>query len=762
MNSPSNPSQPDEITPGDLLPLPKASIAMGVAPRPDLSLANQALSRGMSGSGDLPEMDATSLAEWLSIIWAGRYLILGILAVVMAASAFRLWRTTPIYQVKAMLQIEEKRRSISDKGLSEFDGIISGGSEAATEMEIIRSNLVLGRAVESLGLDIRAYPVLTGLFADTRARGKADAPRLEADSFVLPDALRGRAFTIVTLEGGSFRWEAPDGHPLATGKPGQVLTGILGEDTLRLRVSSLQGKPGQTFTLVRQPLQQAIDGLLGNLVVAEKGKYTGILGLTLTDPNPARAARSLNEILNQYVHQNIERKSEEVSKTLVFLNEQMPSLKAKVDQAEDALNKFRERSGSVDLPQEAQLMLKQSVDLNAQMLLMKQKKDELLRTYKEGSDVVATLNEQYNKLSKEAKQVESKVRTLPRTQQEVVGLQRDVQVNTGLYTALLGNIQQLQVLNAGQVGNARIVDLATPTLYPIKPNKSSVMTISLALGLLAGMGLVMLLTSLRQGVKEPNLIETKLGMPVYVTVPHSLTQEALSRSIRNRLDGTNLLAHTNSDDIAIESLRSLRTTLHFTLADAVNRVIVIAGPAPNIGKSFVSANFAAVLAQGGGRVLLVDGDMRKGNLHHYFGVKSRKNGLSEILAGRVAWEQTIHRTPVSGLDVIFTGIVPPNPSELLMKDRFSTFVSEISEAYNYVIIDAPPMMAVTDSIIIGTKAGTFLLVTKFGEHPLDEIRTCQARCEDIGIHISGCIFNDIPGSKIGNRYYRYGYHYKYK
>ena len=736
---------------------------MTLPPRPESTPFIPTNPRASNAFGEPVEMTAVSLGEWLSILWGGRYFILGIVALAMAASTYYLWTYIPIYQADAMLQIEEKRRSVSDKGLSEFEGFyFPGNSSAQTEMELLRSKLVLGRAIESLGLDIQARPVLTGLFAEPRSRGKANAPRLEVDSLVLPDSLRGQVFPVVALEGGAFRWDAPDGQPLATGKPGQALSAVLGNDTLRLRVLSLQAQPGQKFTLVRQPLQVAIGALRGNLAGAEIGKYTGLLNVSLTHPDPKAAARILNEIVNQYVHQNVERKSEEVSKTLVFLNNQMPGLKAKVDKSEEALNRFRERSGSVDLPQEAQLMLKQSVDLNAQMLVMKQKKDEILRTYKEGSDVVATLNEQYTKLSNEAKQVEAKVRTLPRTQQEVVGLQRDVQVNTGLYTALLGNIQQLQVLNAGQVGNARIVDLATPSLGPIRPNKRGVMTLSLVLGLMAGVGLVMLRMLLHQGVKESQLIESRLGLPVYVTVPHSMAQEALSQAVHSRVEGVHLLAHSQPDDVAIESLRSLRTTLHFTLADAANRVITIAGPAPGIGKSFVSANFAAVLAQGGDRVLLVDGDMRKGNLHHYFGISSRKNGLSEVLAGQVAWEQTVHQSTVPGLDVIFTGRVPPNPSELLLKDRFSDFIAGISKAYTYVIIDAPPMMAVTDSLIIGAKAGTFLLVAKFGEHPLDEIRTCQARCEDIGLHISGCVFNDIPGSKIGNRYYRYGYHYAYK
>lgn len=738
-------------------PLPFDDPGPGEAPK-----AAPAPSRA-PGAENLPESTEMTLNEWLANLWGGRYIILACVALAMLYSAYYLHVYVPIYRVDAMVQIEAYKRSMMDKALADMDSALGGQAEAQTELEIIRSNLVIGRAVESLGLDITASPALPRFTWEAVARRKGTLPQADIESFVVPDELRGKAFRLVVLGPDQFRWEDPAGRPLGTGRVGQSLAAKVGEDTVRLQVRLLKNAAaGQVFTLVRQPLLAAIGAVRGNLVVAERGKYTGILGLSYTSPDPRLGARTLNEILIQYVRQNLERKSEEVSKTLSFLNQQLPTLKARLDESEDSLNRFRQRSGAVDLSAEAQMLLSQSVDLNSKMLQMKQKKDELLRTYREGSDVVVTLNEQYTKLAKEASQVESRVRALPKTQQEVVGLTRDVQLNNTLYTALLSNIQQLQVVSAGQVGNARIVDYAAPALGPVKPNRRAIQTLFLAFGLGAGVGLVMLRMLLHRGVKDPHLIEQKLGLPVYVTIPHSLAQEAQTRSIKHGMQGTHLLAFNSPDDIAIESLRSLRTTLHFSLADAPNKVIVFAGPAPGIGKSFVSANFAAVLAQGGGRVLLVDGDMRKGTLHHHFGVKSRRNGFSEILAGQVGWEQVVHRTAIPGLEVIFSGVVPPNPSELLMKDRYGAFLAEAAGAYNYIIFDAPPMMAVTDALILGAKAGTFLLIAKFGEHPLDEIRTCQSRCEDIGIRISGCVFNDVLVSEFSDRYYRYGYHYTYK
>ncbi len=504
--------------------------------------------------------------------------------------------------------------------------------------------------------------------------------------------------------------------------------------------------------------------LRAGLKIAEKGKQTNILGLSFEHRNPGRGAEILNEIVNQYVRQNIERKAEEASQTLAFLQEQMPQQRAKLDAAEDRLNQFRIRSGSVDLPAEAQLILKQSVDMEGQILLLKQKKEELLRTYKEGADVVATLNQQLAKLQKESGSINGKIKGLPKTQQEVVSLCRDVQVNTELYTAMLNNSQQLQVARAGEIGNARIIDHAVPSLGPIKPQKSTAMGLSVLLGIFAGVGLTLLRRALHQAVEDPRLIESRLGMPVVVTIPHSDLQGEEYRRMKMHGSGAHILSRDHPEDLAVESLRSLRTSLSFTMSDARNRVVMVSGPAPGIGKSFVCSNFSALLAQTGAasRVLVVDGDMRRGNLHQYFGLAHRSGGLSEILSGQTPWLQAVRASGVPGLEIITSGTLPPNPSELLMSSRFADFILEISQAYDIVIIDAPPVLAVTDAVIIGRQAGTTLLIVKAKTHTLDEIHAAIKRFETAGIKPKGCIFNDVQLMNVGYRYYRYAYHYGYK
>ncbi len=738
-------------------------------------------SRPKGGFDELREID---LREWLMGLWSGRYLLLISLLVFTGLGVFYIWWSTPIYQAEALLQIvPPKSTRDSDAAYTRMENLFSAPSDASTEIEILGSNLVLGRTVEALGLDLVAKPVLFPVIGDALERGKADAPRIQVDTFVVPEAMRGLAFQIVALPGGAFAWKSPvavpalDGKPgatfpkdsvLASGRPGELLAATFGGETLKLEVSQLSAKPGQVFKLVRRPLLDAITDVRNDLEAAEKGatqpgKSTNLLALTFRYPNPIVAEQILNDIMNQYIRQNMERKSGEIARTLDLLQKQIPEVHARLALAENQLNRFRAQTGSVDIPREADLALQQSTSLAAQISALRQKKQDLLRIYQENSDVVSTLNAQIAKLESESAGVNQKVRSLPLNQQELVRLSRDVQVNTDLYTALLNNIQQLQITRVAETNNTRVVDAALAGLKPIKPKKEMLLAVFIILGLFVGVGLAMLRRALQQGVEDHRIIETKLGLPVFVTIPHSKAQEEHYRAIRESRSGRHLLALHNPDDLAIESLRSLRTMLNFTMGDTPNRAIMITGPSPKVGKSFLSGNFAVVLAQTGAQVLVVDADMRKGNLHKYFGLGNRLGGLSEVIAGLSTWKSVIHKTEVPGLHMMSTGEIPRNPTELLMSPGFANFVSDVTKEYDFVVIDAPPILPVTDATIIGSKVGTVLLVAKSRKHTLDELRACQSRIQSAGIPLKGCVFNDMLPTGLGyyDRHYLYAYHYKY-
>lgn len=705
--------------------------------------------------------EEVSLGDFIANIWEGRYIIIAATLLAMMIGGFYAWFTTPVFQVDAMLQVEDRKSGKSSKEFDALASLLNQPTVAEAEIEIIKSNLVLGRTVESLGLDIVATPTRRFLSRTPGVAARKFGPSLSVSLFELPATLQGRPFQIILNKDGSFRWQAPDGSPLGMGRPGETLTASWEDEVMTLQVAKIQGNPGQKFIVTRQPYLTAIMNLRNSLLVSEKGRQTNILGLSLITPSPVRGAEILNNVISQYVRQNIERRAEEASKTLAFLHEQLPLLRSRLETAENQLNQYRMQIGSVDLSEEAKLALKQSVDLESQILTLKQKKEELLRIHQEKGDVISTLNQQIEELSAEGKQIDGRVRLLPKTQQEQLRLMREVQVNADMYTSLRNSAQQLQVTKAGEIGNARIVDNAIPSLHPIKPRRMIVMTLSTFLGLFLGVGATLVRRSLRQNIEDPRLIEQHLGLPVIVTIPHSEQQVSLARTLSGRGPDPQILAESQPNDLAVESLRSLRTSLHFTMFDAKNKVILLSGPAPSAGKTFVASNFGAVLGQSGKRVLIIDGDLRKGYIHRPFGLSERGTGLSEILSGQANWKDVVHPKVLPGLDLITTGTLPPNPAELLMSHRLGEFLDDVADSYDLILIDAAPVLAVTDPVILASHVGSVFIISRYQCNTLDEIAATLQRFEAGGIKVKGCIFNDVKAIKVGHRYRRYAYHYDY-
>ena len=217
----------------------------------------------------------------------------------------------------------------------------------------------------------------------------------------------------------------------------------------------------------------------------------------------------------------------------------------------------------------------------------------------------------------------------------------------------------------------------------------------------------------------------------------------------------NLLAIEKPTDIAVESIRSVRTSLHFAMIEAKNNRIMVTGPSPGIGKSFVSVNLAVTLAEAGKKVVVIDADMRRGTVYKYFNLE-KSNGLSDYLVGDVSYEAIQSPSGVENLTVIGSGTFPPNPSELLMSGRFSEFLDKLSDDYDLVLIDSPPVMAVTDAIIIGQLTGTNLMICRFGVNPIKEIEVTATRLDRAGIDINGVVFNAMQQQ---NDSYGYGYGY---
>ena len=328
---------------------------------------------------------------------------------------------------------------------------------------------------------------------------------------------------------------------------------------------------------------------------------------------------------------------------------------------------------------------------------------------------------------------------------------------------LLNRQQELNIAKSSAIGNVRIIDNAVTQPNPVKPKKVIILLVGFILGGMVSIGLVLLRVFLRQGIESPEQLEER-GINVYASIPISeaFTKKAvqtygLRKKQQDEYQG--FLAIENPADLAIEAMRGLRTSLHFAMMEARNNVLMISGASPNSGKTFVSTNLASVIGQTGKRVLLVDTDMRKGYTHKLFNV-SNENGLSDFLSGRTELSKVIKKVPQVGFDFISRGVAPPNPAELLMHRRFGELITWASSNYDIIILDTPPILAVTDAAIIGNYAGTTLLVARFEQNTAKELEVSFKRFEQSGVLVKGCILNGVV--KKASSYYGYGYsHYGY-
>ncbi|MEN5393771.1 polysaccharide biosynthesis tyrosine autokinase [Stenotrophomonas sp. TWI377] len=721
--------------------------------------------------------DEIDLRELLGIVIDRKWWIILSTAVFLALGVAYALLAPPIYQAQAMVQVESKMPSIP--GLADLTSLGgSGSTAAATEVALLTSRSVIGTAVDQLNLEIqvepRRFPILGSFFArrfQAFDDGDVAPPRFGMSTFSwggeellvhrleVPQRMVDVPLTLeVGDSNGDFVLFDEDGGELLRGKVGQPAKGR----GVLLEVESLRANPGARFEVTRLRRLDVLAGLQEDIKATEQGKESGILVLTYEDKEPLRAQALVQRVADAYVRQNVDRSSAEAASQLQFVRDQLPAIRREVEQAQAAMTAYQSRANSVDITMQTKGLLEQEVAVEGSIQQLRLKQAEMDRSFTREHPAYRALLNQIGELESRKAGFKREVGNLPDTQQELLRLTRDLQVSNELYTALLNQAQQLDVARAGAVGNVRIVDSAIVDIAnPIKPRKALIVAIATLLGAFLATSLVFVQRMLNPGIEDPAEIE-ELGLPIYAAIPLSVSSSM--PKLRKGKHGTrviadgrqHLLAVTDPADPAVEALRSLRTSLHFAMLEAKNNILAISGPRPGVGKTFVSSNLAAVIAQTGQRVLVIDADMRKGTLHKLLGV-SNQNGLSDVLCGKLAIEEAIHALPgLDNMHYVVRGDIPPNPAELLMHPRFQQLIELLSQRYDLVIVDTPPILAVTDAALVSTHAGSTLLVTRFGVNQAKEILLTMQRFEQNGVQVKGAIFNAVEKRATG--YYSYGYY----
>ncbi|WP_236600166.1 polysaccharide biosynthesis tyrosine autokinase [Ramlibacter alkalitolerans] len=720
--------------------------------------------------------DQIDLREYWDLIVDSRWFIASLTALSLSVGVAYAFLARPIYEANLLIQVEDSAGSAASF-LGQAASLFDVKTPAAGEIEIIRSRMIIGEAVDKTLMYVQAkpryVPLVGGILArNTKALSEpgflgfagyvSGSESIQIGSFTVPEEFEASKFRLRVLSSGRFSVTHPDLEAEIQGAVGVPATQETPDGTISLLVGSISAKPGAEFTVVRNSREETIADLQEDLKLTEKGRQSGVIEARLEGADKEKLIQLLNEIGGQYVRQNVERKAAEAEKTLAFLDAQLPQFKKQLMDAEDAFNRYRNRQGTVALDEEAKLILSRTVDLQGKLLEAQQKRKELVSRFTPEHPLVATLDSQISAFNVEIAALNAKVHTLPLVQQDALRLERDVKVNNELYQQLRNNAMQLQLMREGKIGNVRLVDRAALPKDPIRPRRALVIVLSLLLGFVGAVLVAIARNAFFRGIRNPEEIEAHAGLTVYSTVPLSKVQAGLAQKVTSKEPGTHVLACEAPHDSAVESLRSLRTALQFAMLDAPNNRIVITGASPGVGKSFISTNFAAVVASSGKRVLLIDADLRKGYLNSYFGLP-RERGLSELIAGSVAESEAIHRNVAPHLDMLTTGVLPPNPAELLMTQSFSTLLVRLSSMYDVVIIDTPPILAAADTLNISFHAGTLLLVARAGQSLVGELHESAKRLSHSGRTVTGAILNALDASRrhMGAYGYKYG-GYKYR
>lgn len=713
----------------------------------------------ISKTPSTPDSDELDLGRLMGELIDHRKLIIGItMLFTVLAIAYALF-ATPVYQADALIQVEQKQGNAILESLSQV--LPDAQPQSAPEIALLQSRMILGKTVEDLNLQAvvrqKYFPVfgrgwarLTGATPGTLSVSRLYLPRDDSD---VPK------ITLKVIDKNHYLVEGDDVE--IKGVVGELLS----DKGISLLVNKIDAPAGTRFNIYYLSKLRAINDLLDVFSVNDQGKDTGILNLSLNGDNPDHIAAVLDSISRNYLDQNIARQAAQDAKSLEFLDKQLPQVRKDLNTAEDALNAYRRQKDSVDLSLEAKSVLDQIVNVESQLNELTFREAEISQLYTKDHPTYKALLEKRQTLLKERDRLNKNVSAMPATQQEVARLSRDAESNRAIYMQLLNRQQELSIAKSSAIGNVRIIDTAVTEPKAVKPKKVLIVLVGLILGGIISIGLVFLRVFLRRGIDSPEQLEEH-GINVYASIPLS---EWLSKkgkagkrtSSKTKKKGAeqSFLAIENSADLAIEAIRSLRTSLHFAMMEAKNNVLMISGPSQSAGKTFISSNLAAVISQTNKKVLFIDADMRKGYAHKLFKTGT-EHGLSDILSGKVRPENAIKRISSVEIDFISRGDIPPNPAELLMHVRFGALINWASEHYDLVIVDTPPILAVTDAAIIGRYVGTTLLVARFEMNTVKEVEVSIRRFEQSGVKVKGCILNSVV--KKASSYYGYGYsHYEY-
>jgi capsular exopolysaccharide synthesis family protein len=410
--------------------------------------------------------------------------------------------------------------------------------------------------------------------------------------------------------------------------------------------------------------------------------------------------------------------------------------------------------------------------LNAEI---KQQEDKIIEQIAMVAKSISTRYEiafaQEKSLYAELEREKRKAKNLTRKSIQFSVLQREVESNKQIYDTLLTRMKETSLTSGLNTSNVKIIDRAEASFSPIKPKKKRNILLAIIVGLAMGTGMAFFLEYMDDSIEIPEDIEKYLKISFLGILGYTKNPGKDSKEINWELFALNDLKSTST-----EALRNIRTNISFRLKGKDGKSLVIASANPGEGKTIFAINMAILFASMGKKTVLIDSDMRKPRIHKLTDIE-KSPGLSDALIGEVPLSSIIKQVLLPNLYIVPAGTLPPNPAELLTSDRMDEFQQKFNKTFDIIIYDSPPMMSVTDALILSKTAGNTVLIIKGGETERKAVKHAARQLEELDAKILGAVLNEVIMAKamyygkLGKygkysryyrhyrRYYKYGYYY---
>ena len=776
-----------------------------------------------AGSGPGAEVQ---IRDVVNLVRRNLWLILGIAAAIIGATAWVTWTTPPVYEAHTTIHVDEDRSSLPE--LSYLTNVLRS-SDVETEMALLRARSIAESAVDSLGLQVRVV--------DPVGRPRSEIfSELSATRTTMEDSYRLR------LVGPRYRIVDSRDREVGMVAPGKAI--VFNGVRLALHQDPPEPLPEEIGVTILG-FADAVRDLMDHLSVGRPYRDANVISVSFNGTDPEMVAAVPNTIADIFIARRSAAKKTEASSTVAFLSEQIDFYTSELRVAEENLLAFQQGEQVVNLQAEGAEQVRRLVEEQAERDHLQgelQSLDEILTeiarapedrapgapspfrrlaafpTFLQNQAVTGLMSE-LNRLETEStdmatrrtpnhpdmvalrrsidqledqlhqlavnygsslrtqiagaeerlRQFGGQLERIPQKALQEERLQRQTEVLDEVFTLLQNRLKEAEIAQAVEPGDVRVVDEAMRPRDPIRPRKARSTILAVLFGLIAGVGVAGVKDYMDETVHSREELTRITDLPVLAMIPR----------IRGAIDGNGKLLRRQQalegrlvtrDDVGSpvsEAYRAFRTNITFLSIDQPPRVLVLTSPGPSEGKSTSVVNLAITLAQQNTNTLVVDCDLRRGIVHKVFGVEQAKPGLTNVLLREATLDEAVRTTDLGDggtLQLLPTGTLPPNPSELLGSKHMRDLLDHLRGRFEMILLDSPPLNLVTDAAVLGAEADGVILIARAGATDKGALRYAMDQLRAVKARVSGTVLNDLDYSGRARYYgsdYGYGYYHRY-